>query len=259
MNRLAITTRELDISRHVALASQYQTGIELQVYGYNPDLLDGDWRSLVASHREALRGFTGEIALHGAFYDMNSASADSRITALTAERYRASLRVAAELGARHTVFHANYLPFIQHPSYLPEWTRKQVAFWDALTEEARRLGLIIALENMWEPEPDIIAAVLEEVNSPHLRACLDIGHVYLYSNSLPFPDWLKRLGNWVVHVHANNHRGHYDEHLPLDVEGGAIDYSAVLPLLSELPSPPLVSLEMEHTEDLERSLRYLGR
>lgn len=259
MNRLAITTREADISRYVALASEYQTGIEIQIYGYNPDLLDGDWPSLVAQHRRALHGFTGEIALHGAFYDMNSASADSHITRLTEERYRASLRVAAELGACHTVFHVNYLPLIQHPAYLPDWTRKQVAFWGTLVEEARRLGLIIALENMWEPEPGIIAAILEEVNSPCLRACLDVGHVYLYSDSLPFPEWLKRLRNWIVHCHANNHRGQYDEHLPLDIEGGAVDYSAVLPLLSELPSSPLVSLEMEHIEDLERSLRYLQR
>jgi len=259
MDRLAITACQPDIAQHIALAREHCLGIEIQIYGYDPNLLDGDWRALVAKHKTLLRQLEGEIALHGAFYDMSSASSDAQIVTVTRERYHTNLQIAAELRACHVVFHANYFPVIRHPDYLPDWTERQVVFWSALAEEARRLGLTIALENMWEPEPGIIATVLEQVNSPHLAACLDVGHVYLYSDSLPFSTWLERLQGRLVHCHINNHHGHHDEHLPLDVEGGVIDYQAILPLLRALPRPPLICLEMDDLDYLRRSLRYLGR
>ena len=259
MERLAITSHGRDISKHVALARAHGVGIEIQVYGYDPNLLDADWRALVEEHKAILRGFEGEIALHGVFYDMYSASVDQRVMALTRERYLLNLRIAAELGACHVVFHANYLPAIRNPSYLRDWTERQAAFWSDLVEEAARLGVVVALENMWEPEPGIIGGVLDRVNSPYLGACLDVGHVHLYSDSLPFSAWVDRLRDRLVHCHINNNRGLYDEHLPLDIEEGVIDYQVVLPLLRSLPRPPLIVLEMDRLEDLERSLRYLGR
>lgn len=258
MLRLAIATNEIDIAPYVALASERGIGLEIQVYGYRPDLLDRDWRRLVEQHKRLLRGFSGELALHGVFLDMSSASIDRRVVALTRERYMLNLRIATELGATHVVFHANFQPHVRRPDYLPDWTKRQVDFWSQLADQAGRLGITIALENMWEPEPEIIAAILERVASPALAACLDVGHVYLYTDSAPFPSWVGRLHEWVVHCHINNHRGRYDEHLPLDTPDGVIDYAEVLPLLESLPRRPLVCLEMDRLEDLQRSLRYLG-
>ncbi len=259
MERLAIATSQLDISQHVAFAREHNVGVEIQVYGYDTTLLDGDWRTVLTQHKKSLRGFPGEIALHGAFYDMNSASYDQRIASLTRERYTLNLHIAAELGARNVVFHVNYLHVIRNPGYLRDWTRRQVEFWNSLVGEAQRAGLVIALENMWEPKPGIIARVLEEVDSPHLGACLDVGHAHLYSDSLPFTAWLERLQDRLVHCHINNNRGLYDEHLPLDIEDGVVNYRVVLPLLRALPQSFLISLEMDSLDYLKRSLRYLGR
>lgn len=255
--RLAIATPRPDIAPYIALARDYGVGIEIQAYGYNPGLLDGDWSSLVRQHRRLLEEFEGEIALHGAFYDMSSASEDPQILRVTRERYLLNLRIAAELGARHVVFHANYLPWIRNAHYLQQWTQRQVAFWTEIGAEAERMGLVVALENMWEPSPDRIGRILDEVGSPAVRACLDVGHVYLYSDSIPFTGWLARLKELLAHCHINNHRGIEDEHLPLDAPGGVVDYSSVLPLLWSLPAPPLISLEMESLDDLERSLRFV--
>lgn len=259
MERLAITVEEANISRHVALAREHNIGIEVQYYGYNPNVLDGEWPSLLESHKTALLGFEGEVAFHGAFYDMTGSSIDQGVVALTRQRYLSCMQIAAELGACNIVFHANYLPFIHHPKYRPDWTERQVAFWQDLIGEAERLGLVIALENMWEPEPGIIADVLEQVDSPHLCACLDVGHVHLYSDSLPIRDWIVRLKDRLVHCHINNPRGLYDEHLSLNAKGGMIDYEITLPMLKALQPAPLICLEMDDLEDLERSLRYLGR
>lgn len=257
MERLAIATCRPDIAPYIALARDYGIGIEIQVYGYHPDLLDGDWPSLVAQHRQLLKGFEGEIALHGAFYDMSSASEDPQIVRITRERYSLSLHIAAELGARHVVFHANYLPWIRNADYLRRWTQRQKEFWAEIGAEAGRLGVVVALENMWEPSPDIIGEVLDQVDSPFVTACLDVGHAYLYSDSLPLSAWIARLRDRLTHCHINNHRGVKDEHLALDVPGGVIDYSVVLPILFALPTSPLISLEMDRLEDQERSLRFI--
>ncbi len=258
MKRLVVATHQHDITSYIAFARENQVGLEIQVYGYDPNLLDGGWRELLAQQKEALRGFEGPLSVHGAFYDMSSASVDNRVTALTRERYLLNLHIAAELGARYVVFHANYLHVIRHPGYMQDWTRRQIAFWRNLAHTAQELDVTIVLENMWEPTPEIIGRVLDEVNSPHLRACLDVGHVFLYSmDSVPFSQWLERLGDQLYYLHINNNRGVIDDHLPLDIEDGIVDYDIVLPMLERLPHTPLICLEIEDLEYLERSLRYL--
>nr|HID13503.1 hypothetical protein [Anaerolineae bacterium] len=259
MERILLATYQRDITRHYELAQAHGVGLELQVYGYDTDLLDSGWRELLDQHKALLQDFEGELAVHGAFYDLSPASRDRRIVALTRERYTLNLDIAAELGARHLVFHTDFLPVVRHPAYRPRWTERQVDFWGPMAEEAAKRGVVIALENMWESEPGVIGDVLEQVDSPHLCACLDVGHVYLFSDYLPLETWVERIGHRLVHCHLNNHRGFYDEHLPLDFRGGVIDYKRdVLPLLRALPNQPAFSLEMDDLEHLERSLRYLG-
>ncbi len=260
MERLLLGTYHYtDITKHYELAQKHGLGLEIQVYGYDTDLLDSQWRGVVAEHKALLRDFEGEIAIHGAFLDLSPASSDQRVVALTRERYTLNLDIAAELGARNVVFHTDFIPVVRKPTYRPEWTKRQTAFWGPMVEEAAKRDLVIALENMWEPNPDIIGDVLDRVDSPHLSACLDVGHVYLFSDYLPLEAWVERLSHRLVHCHMNNHRGFCDEHLPLDLPGGVIDYKGdVLPLLNKLSQAPLLVLEMDEIEYLERSLRYLG-
>ncbi len=174
-----------------------------------------------------------------------------------------NLDIAAELGARTVVFHTNFLPQAYHPvvggpDYRINWTRGQIEFWGPVAEEAAQRGVVIALENMWEPEPDIIGDVLNQIDSAHLCACLDVGHFYLFSDYLPLERWIKQISHRLVHCHLNKHRGSYDEHLSLDFPGGVIDYRKVLPLLHALPNSHNLVLEMNEIEYLESSLRYLG-
>jgi len=258
VERILLGTFQRDIRRHCDLARAHGAGLELQVYGYDTDLLDGDWRAVVAQHQALLRDIEGDIAIHGAFLDLSPASTDKRVVALTRERYMLNLDIAAELGARNVVFHTDFIPVVRKPSYRPEWTKRQVAFWEPMIEEAAARGVVIALENMWEPNPDVIGDVLDQVDSPQLSACLDVGHVYLFSDYLPLGAWIERLEHRLVHCHMNNHRGFCDEHLALDLPGGVIDYKRdVLPLLHGLPKQPCLVLEMDEIEYLEHSLRYL--
>ena len=264
MERVLLATFQKDITQHYELAQAYGAGLELQVYGYDTDLLDSGWRELLDQHKTLLLDFEGELAIHGAFIDMSPASPDRRVVALTRERFMLNLDIAAELGARTVVFHTNFLPQVYRPvvggpDYRISWTKGQVEFWGPMAEEAAQREVVIALENMWEPEPDIIGNVLDQIDSPYLCACLDVGHFYLFSDYLPLERWIRQISHRLVHCHLNNHRGSYDEHLSLDFPGGVIDYREdVLPLLCGLPNSHSLVLEMNEIEYLESSLRYLG-
>lgn len=264
MEHILLATFQKDITRHYELAQAYNAGLEIQVYGYDTDLLDSGWRELLDQHKTLLRGFEGTLAMHGAFLDLSPASQDRRVVALTRERFLLNLDIAAELGVRNVVFHTQFLPqvyrpVVRGPDYRISWTEGQVEFWGAMAEEAAQRDLTIVLENMWEPDPSIIGDVLDRLDSPYICACIDVGHVYLFSDCLPLEAWIERIGHRLAHCHLNNHRGSFDEHLPLDLPGGVIDYKRdVIPLLRALPNRPTLALEMDEIEYLESSLRYLG-
>ena len=259
MESVLLATHRRDINQHCELAEAHGVGLEIQVYGYEPNLLDGGWRELLDQHHAALRGFAGDLAIHGAFYDLAPGSVDHRASALARERYVLNLEIAAELGARHVVFHTDFIPIVPSPAYRDGWTARQVAFWGRLVEEAASRDLIIVLENMWDSAPDIIGDVLDQVDSNHLCACLDVAHFYLYGRDVSLQNWIARIAHRLVHCHLNNHHGRYDEHQPLDSAGGVIDYRQdVLPQLARVPNPLWLVLEMDQLEYLERSLRYLG-
>ncbi len=78
------TLFQKNITRHYELAQAYGAGLELQVYGYNTDLLDDGWRELLDQHKALLLDLPGNLAIHGAFIDMSPSSSDRRVVDLSA-------------------------------------------------------------------------------------------------------------------------------------------------------------------------------
>jgi len=254
MDRALISCERLsDLPVLQAIAESHGMGLELQEFA-DPNILDGDWRAHVARYRKALAGFPGELTLHGAFLDLFSGSPDRQVAAIARERYRQNLTIAAELGAHVINFHANYLPLIDDPRYLTGWIERQIAFWHTLAQEAGTLGEMIVLENMWEPDPSILRRVLEGVHSPHLRACLDVGHARVYSK-LPVEAWIDSLSPLLILTHLHNTQGTEDIHLAFDE--GVLDMPTLLDKLRALPRPPMFCLELPDATSVQASLQYL--
>jgi sugar phosphate isomerase/epimerase len=152
------------------------------------------------------------------------------------------------------VFHANFIASMRNAEYRLDWTERQVAFWGPLADRAWEAGIVIALENMWEFDPDIITEVLRRLDQPGLQACLDVGHTHLFSD-IALETWVARLNGYIAHAHLNNNDGAVDEHHGLD--DGVLDYPEILRCLRGLPRPPAFSLEIERVEDMARSLPLL--
>jgi sugar phosphate isomerase/epimerase len=253
-DRVLFCAKHRNFQACIDLACDHGAGIEVQTFAY-PTALDTDWKTLVQHYQQALRHVPGEIAMHGPFMDMASGSLDPWIDQVVRQRVEQALDIAAELGAVNVIFHANFIASMRNIEYRIGWTDRQVTFWGPLAERARELGQVIALENMWEFDPDIIRDVITKVDMPSLQACLDIGHTRLFSE-VPARDWIASLNGHLVHAHLNNNEGVVDVHHAL--VDGVLDYKPLLESLRQLPNPPAFSLEIEQIDDIIRSLPLLN-
>ena len=240
----------------VALACERGLGIDLMAFAL-PHVLDGDWRQLMAQYKAALPDVPGPLSMHGPFMDLVSGSPDERVNDLTYGRYEHAIRIAASLDIGLVIFHANYIGLLHNEFYRRGWHQRNVDFWGPLGDYARAYGVQIAIENMWEYDPSIIGSLLAELAHPHLKSCLDVGHVHLFSDpDFTFIDWLETMDEWIIQLHLNNHNGILDEHHGFDWEHGVLDYAQLLPSLRRLPHRPPMVLEMDRLEDMKQSLRY---
>jgi len=250
MDQILFAVYDRDVRAYRRRAEELHCGLELHIFS-EPAVLSGELEPLLRSYKRQLNGFQGQLGLHGAFYDMVSASVDPEIVAVSRKRFRQNLRIAAELGASYVVFHANYMGGLKLANYRAGWHQRQVDFWGAFAGEAEPLGLTLLLENMWAGDPHVIGDVLSDVNRPNFRACFDIAHAALYSER-SFAEWLRVLAPFLYCCHLNNHDGLLDQHWPL--KRGVIDYMRVLPTLRALSAPPLFTLELPNWESIAASL-----
>ncbi len=253
-DRVLLSASPTNVEDCIRLAVDHGLGIELMAFAY-PDVLDGDWRSVMERYKIMLQPVPGMITMHGPFMDMAPGSPDQQINEVCRGRFRHVLRIAHELGAQIVVLHANFIAAIHTKEYRAGWQRRNIAFWSEIADYAAQLGVKVAVENMWEFDPDIIGDVIKTIDHPNLRACLDVGHAHLYSQ-VPFTEWLETLRPYLIHVHVNNNDGIMDFHRGL--ARGILDYGDLLTAIHALPTTPSITLEMDAVEDMAASLRFFG-
>ncbi|MGC9399313.1 MAG: sugar phosphate isomerase/epimerase family protein [Anaerolineae bacterium] len=260
MNDIYVASRWRDLRRSLVLARRYRCGLEIQAFS-DPNVLDGEWRRLLAAYQTQLRSFSGPLACHGAFFDMVSASVDTQIVALTRRRYLRNLEIAAALGATHLVFHTNFFPMIGTEDYRRAWIERQIEFWREIGARAAEDGVTVCLENMWDPDPFVLRDLLAAVASDNVQCCLDVSHIFLYGQKQghTIDTWLEVLEPYIVHAHLNNTLGKIDEHLPLHAHAGVVPYATLLPKLAALKRTPGLVVEMEDLDAAEASLRFIRR
>ncbi len=247
-----------NVEQCLDLAHRLGLGIEVMAFAF-PDILDGDVEAEIARYQHGLKDLSGPVTLHGPFFDMVSGSLDARVNALCTERYMQAIRIAAELQAGQLVLHANFIGSLHNTAYREGWHRRSVDFWNPIVAYAQAQGVVIAMENMWEFDPTIITDLLHAINSPYLRACLDIGHAHIFSDpEFDLSAWIEAFAPWVIHFHLNNNNGILDEHHAFDWEEGVLDYHRLLPPLRAQFPQALFVLEMDTIDDMVASLPYFS-
>ncbi|NDJ63046.1 MAG: sugar phosphate isomerase/epimerase [Chloroflexi bacterium] len=226
-----------------------QRDLELYEFG-QPAILDGDWRAHVEKAKAALDGFTGRLGIHGPD-PASLAPWDPAVSAVVKRRYLQSLEACGALGATHMVIHSPFRFLGNH--YLPntptldhdDWIERAHRTIDAeVLDKAASINCVLQIENIWDPNPGLLLALVKSFDSDYVRMTVDIGHAFIaHQNGAPTPDWwIREAGEWLGHVHLQDTDGYADRHWPPGQ--GQVDWFPVFNELKKLRHHPRLILEI---------------
>jgi sugar phosphate isomerase/epimerase len=233
-------------------AKAYNCNLELGTFAY-ANALDSNWRRLVKGYQRALSAFKGKVSVHGVFQDICIHSNDSKIAEVSKQRILRNMDVAQSLSAKYVVFHANFNPFVYGELYKSNWIARNASFWKDVLDQYETTVL---LENFWESSPEIFNALLNKVNLPRLKVCLDTGHVNAFSK-VPIDEWVAKLNKQIPYMHFSDNMGNSDQHL--EIGCGNIKWQALTAILEKHQVTPEIVLETETIKKTHESLTYLER
>lgn len=227
------------------MAEKYHLGLECDTFCTAVNLED---ETAVGQASRQMAKVENRV-LHAPFNELCPAAIDPEVVKLTRKRYEQAWAMAQKLDIDRVVVHSGYVPLV----YFPQWfVEKSVAFWkDFLKDKPENARFL--LENVLEGEPDMTASIVEAVDDPRLRLCLDIGHANSEVSNIPVEIWVRRWAPRLGHVHIHNNEGGWDFHNGLP--DGTILMAETLRLLEELAPDATWTLE---SLEAEPSCRWLA-
>jgi len=237
----------------VDLANELGANLEICKFA-DSKILDGNLEAEVKECLEALEGFNGKLSLHGTFFDLNPISKDSRVADITTYRYNQSLNIAKTLNAKTVVFHTGYNGQVKSKIYHDLFVENQILFWTDFIKRFEDAGITAVLENTYENSTEVITSAINHVNSKHLKACIDTGHVNINS-SLSVSDWIDALGENLHHMHLHNNFGDFDDHNSL--LAGTLDFKKILSHLKASKLSPNLVIEVFNEKPAMESFEFI--
>ena len=255
---ISMLPKELSYAERFALArSAGFDGIEMQTISSRDEAAE----ILAASKATGLRIHSVMNADHWRF---PLSSSDGAIVARSVAGIKTSLENARLWSADAVLL----VPAVVDAttSYGEAWTRSQRVIRERLLPRANALGVVIAVEEVWNKfllSPLEFARYVDELDSPRLKAYFDVGNIVFYG----FPqDWIRVLGPRIVKVHLKDFQldrpnGRFSWQ---NLGEGDIDWTAVRRALTEVKYAGYVTTEVaggdaSYLKDLARRVdRFLA-
>lgn len=243
------------IPAHVDWLLAEQRDLEVQSF-HDSEVLNGDWRSLVAEARELLREHTGRLGIHGPFWGFSIATRDVDVRAVVAKRMDQALDIADALGATHVVIHSPFTTWDAHNLDMRPGARAAVienthACIGAAVRRAEALGVTFVIENIEDRDPRDRLALAQSFDSPAVRLSVDTGHAqyaHVSTGAAPVDYFVSLAGEMLAHVHIQDADGYADRHWRPG--RGTVRWEAVFAALMRLDGQPRLVLEMDDEADV---------
>jgi sugar phosphate isomerase/epimerase len=237
----------------LAALEELGCGVELQSYGLEGVASPEVWDEKRERHREIARRFVGPRVVHGPFLGLVYFYRDHLLSAAVQERLDRTFDVVRELEPTTLVLHTNWKLDHEALGLNDVWLAECARFWRGEIRRYEEIGVTVVLENLLEPDPDLMIACCDRVASERFKLCLDVGHVNVFSE-LPHAEWIARMGERLHHVHLHDNDGGSDQHLPPG--RGSVDFNSLFTALDRHVERVTVSLELEATAEVKlESLR----
>ncbi len=236
----------------VKTANRLQTGLEISRFGKLREI-DDDFDGTLAMYKDAISGLEGPLTLHGFFSNLCLCSKDPLIKEASVKRYYQSFEIAAELGAKTVVFHTCYNNLLKQKQYRENFFLSSLEFFREFIPHFEAEGIVATIENVHEPDNELIRNIIAAINSPNLKATIDIGHCNIHSK-IPVPDWIKDYGIMLHHMHFHNNFKDEDAHGSL--KNGSLEIKPILETLKDMQLFPQIAFEIFDIDALEESLEY---
>ena len=127
---------------------------------FNSAILERFTDSEYAVLAKKLCGPDRSVTFHGPFMDLRPGAVDPEIRKVSLRRFSRLFEIAVHFRPRSIVFHPSY-DEKYYASSGRRWLENSIETWSQLLPLAERLGTRIALENVYEPDPDWIERLLE--------------------------------------------------------------------------------------------------
>lgn len=196
-----------------------------------------------------------ECTLHAPFHDLLPGAQDRNILMATRKKLDRCFDLIEIFKPKSMVCHLGYLECV-HSYDLKQWLDTSLETWRKLVTLAETLETPIMFENTYEPGPRVHKMLLEALDSPCARFCLDVGHLLSFAKE-PWTKWLASLEPWLGQLHLHDNHGFRDEHLPVGM--GDFDFAGLFSTLKTKNIMPIITLEPRSESDLWDSVNALDR
>jgi sugar phosphate isomerase/epimerase len=182
--------------------------------------------------------------------DLNPGAVDPMVRSVTQLRFSRILNAAAVLKPRVVVFHAGYDRW-RYNGRTDIWLENSIETWNKVMDTASKIGVRVAVENVFDEDPEALCRLIEQVGRPDFGFCFDTGHFNLFT-TVTMERWFERLGRHLFEVHLHDNNGSADSHWALGK--GSIDFKKFFGLLRVHNVRPVYTIEAHDQGDIDVSL-----
>jgi sugar phosphate isomerase/epimerase len=235
------------VDRYLPKIKEYK--LNLEIY-FTSDALDTINQEDLKRLLETL-DYKPSLSIHAPFMELSPGARDSKVQAVTLERFTHALEIAEMLSASHIVFHSGYEKW-NYDHNMNVWLEKSIKTWQKVIELSKNLDLNIAIENIFEDTPTNLELLMKELYSPKFGICFDTGHFNIFS-TIGLDDWMTVLAPYIIELHLHDNDKTLDAHYPIGE--GSFDFKKLFSHIKN--NDCLYTIETRTPEMVLRSIEKL--
>ena len=222
------------------VARKHNLGIEISDFctADNMDINYNETKEIVKKEIEGINRFT----FHGPFNELFPSAIDTKARRLAMDRFIESYNLAKMYHANRIIYHSGYYSNMYYPIWFKE---KSISFWREFFSSIDD-AIMVCMENVFDDDPEVLINIIDEVNNPNFKICLDIGHANCYTK-ISVLDWIKRLNKRIGHFHIHNNDGFVDTHN--GINDGIINMKEVFEAINVYAPNATITLEVLESKE----------